>query len=134
MTARDLHSITKKQFIFDIIQINSNGSLLGGISFDTAGSQSVEVYIFTADDSTDGDHALIIRHGDSEVAATHGTVPQEDLIGPNLEIVGTNSLDSQGYIGKKRFISAEVITSDLTTFGRVGVLVVSDHLRHSETD
>jgi len=132
MTATELHSKVITSFLFRIDQLTSNGVKTdGNLVVDTTGFESVEIVMVSTDDAGDGTFILVVKHGDTNVFSSHTDVLDEDLLGSQLIISSGNEILQQGYIGKKRFLSANIIASGVTSGRHVGVIAVADSPRHS---
>ena len=133
MAANEIHTVIKKQYMFNLAAINTNGSHLGNIAFDSAGFESIEIFINSSSTSGDaGVYTLSIRHGDSSDPGSHFPAASADLVGPTVSFIGTsiNQLLSQGYVGKRRFVSVDIVATGSTSGTVAASFVVANTLRH----
>ena len=136
MASREIDSRLTPFFVFDVQNITSNTTTLGGIALDTSGFESVEFIFFNTDDFTDGIYTFDVFDGDTNNAASH-TLVSADLLTQFHPILadfnGPNQIFKQGYFGKKRFVSAQIISQAVTVGGRLGVVSVLDKVRRAPT-
>lgn len=127
MAAHEIHSILLADVLFSIELIDSDGTKIGNqLVTDTLGFEAMEFIMASVDEAGDGLFSAIPKHGDTNVFSEHVDVPAEELLGPALFIEGGNKVVQQGYIGKKRFLSANILASVVTSGRRVGVILVSN--------
>ncbi len=136
MASREISSILRQEFVFNIDNITSNGNETGGIlTFDSAGFESVEFFIISTNDYTDGTYLMLPRHGDVSDNSQHVAVPSDELTdtpptSPPF-IFGVNQVSRVGYFGKKRFLSTHITVTDVTVGARIGVFIVANTPRHA---
>lgn len=127
MASKDIHSLLEVQHIFASELINIPGDDPGlFIVIDTALLNSIEIAFTSVNEAGDGSFTFQLRDGESDDFATHILVADKDLLGDIMVIDGANQIFNQGYIGKKRFISAAILASGVTLGRRVGAIVVAD--------
>ncbi len=131
MAAHELHSILLAQYIFQIELLDANGVHSGAdIVIDTLGFESIEFIMTSTDSAGDGDFNFVAKEGDTNIFADHTNVFEGDLLGDPMIITLPNQIQQQGYIGKKRFLSANILAFNVTTGRRVGVIVVANAPKH----
>jgi len=113
---------------------------IGSISSDTTtqgvilDSESVDlrtfksaVFTLVTGTITDGDYALKLEYGEESDLSDAVDVPEVELIGslPTFTAdTDDNKALSVGYVGKKRYFRASVVSTNTSTGGVVGVLIV----------
>ena len=130
MVAREIHSLIDQKVMFNTRKIVANQTSSDGIVFDSVGFESIEVFINTTAGVGDGDFTLVIKDGKTNNAGEHVVVPSDDLIGNTITVTGENALAKQGYIGKKRFISIDIVSTNVTLGSRVGSFLIANTLHH----
>ena len=132
MASKDIHSLLEIDFLFNIDNITSNGIDIGSsIVFDAEGLLSAEFVMVSIDEGGDGTFNFVPKHGDTNVFSQHVNVPANELLGPSLTITQGNTISKQGYIGKKRFLSANIIASGVGEGRNVGVIIVANSPRRA---
>ncbi len=132
MSSKDIHSLFEIKHIFSIVIIPLDGIFIGTSQvIDTTLLESAEIAFTSLDESGDGSFAFRLREGDTDVYAAHTLVADKDLLGDNMIINGIDQIFNQGYIGKKRFLSAEIDASGVTFGRRVGAIIVADSPRRA---
>ena len=134
MASNTIDSIITQDFVFNIDNITSNGLKTGGILvFDSLAFESIEFFIVSTKDYTDGTFRMIPRHGDDSNNANHVDVPVEDLTVAAPFIFNTDQIFRVGYFGKKQFLSAHIVATNVTIGGPAGVFIVANTPRHAPT-
>lgn len=137
MATTDLHSIIVTQFLMVIDLFNSNGVQPGGsLVIDTQSLESVElVFVSTNSDSGDGQFNFVLREGDTAVYGEHNPVNVDngDILGNPAIIDNSNGIVRQGYAGKKRYLSGEILVTGATLGLTVGVILFANSPRHAPT-
>ncbi len=135
MASTDLHSIIITQFLMVIELFETNGVQPGsGVVVDTFGLESIElVFASENNDGADGLFDFVLREGDTNVYGEHTPVNVGDILGSPALIDGQNQIVRQGYAGKKRFLSGEIIVSGATTGMVIGVILFANSPRHAPT-
>ena len=132
MSSHDIHSIVNIQHIFLIVLIQVNGVDVGNSKvIDTRFLLSTEFTFTSLNESGYGSFAFRLREGDTDVYAEHTLVADKDLLGDNMVINGVSQIFNQGYIGKKRFLSAEVDATGVTAGRRVGTIMMANTPRRA---
>lgn len=132
MASRDLHNLIKNSIIFVLraIIINTTSS---GSSVDTLGLQSVEI-IMTGGDVLDGSYQLAIFDASDAGFSDAAPVAPEFLIGniSDMKIDSSDKVLSIGYVGHRRFLTVEVVSTGVTSgITGLSVIVVADSPNHS---
>lgn len=134
MASREISSRIRPLVVFEITDLTANLTFPGQISIDTSGFESAEFLFFAADNLTDGLYTFEARHGDDAAFGTHVPVPVAELIDIPPPIAILNQLFKVGYVGKKRFLSVDVIASGVTVGGGIGAFVILNTPRHAPTE
>ncbi len=139
MASREIDSLIKATIVLGVQAITSDTLTFGAINVDTAGFESIEFLFFNSNIHADGDYELIPRAGDTTVVANHIPVPADELTVPQIDrfilnSVGINQIIRMGYIGKKRFISADIRSTNVTTGATLGCSLVLNTARHGPVD
>ncbi len=135
MSSKDIHSLVAIEHIYSIELIAMNGEEPGQfIVIDTTLLESTEIVFTSVNEAGDGDFAFQLREGDTDDYATHTLVADKDLLGLNMIIDDANQIFNQGYIGKKRFLSAAINASGVTVGRRVGAIIIADSPHRAPTD
>ena len=116
---------------------DSNGVQPGfSVVVDTKSFESIElVFVSTNNDSGDGQFNFVLREGDTNVYVEHNLVNVDngDILGNPAIIDDANQIVRQGYAGKKRFLSGEIIVTGATAGQTVGVILFANSPRHAPT-
>ena len=108
--------------------IATNTTTVGNI-IDSKGFASL-TYSLVTGTVTDGDFALIIEDGDDSALSDAATVPASSLIGA-LPAFDDNADDNKslsvGYIGKKRYVRASLVSTNTTSGAVIGVVAIKGH-------
>ncbi len=137
MASTDLHSIIVTQFLMFIDLFNSNGVQPGdSVVVDTQSLESVElVFVSQTVAVGDGVFDFVLREGDTDIYGEHTPVNVDngDILGNPAIIDGSNQIVRQGYAGKKRFLSGEILVNSATLGIIVGVILFANSPRHAPT-
>lgn len=106
--------------------IVSNTTTVGNI-IDKQGNEAVNIAVHSVF-ITDGDYTLLLEHGDESNLSDAATVASTDL-DALVSTVDLSSSDDNvskdiGYVGKKRFIRPNYVSTNVSAGGTMGVLVV----------
>jgi len=101
----------------DVQDITSDTTTVGNI-IDTQGQEALDIVLFTGT-ATDGDYVLSLEHGDESNLSDAAVVAATDLD----ELVTTVAMAAAdddvskniGYVGKKRFIRINIVSTNTTT-------------------
>lgn len=116
-----------KQEIGLNIQAISSDTTTNGTEIDTVGFESL-VFIQQLGTATDGDYTLLIE--DSDVSGSgYVAVADDFLIGTeaDTQLSTSNTTSRIGYVGKKRYVRASVVSANTTTGATLGVLGILGH-------
>jgi hypothetical protein len=123
MASIDLKNNIAPELAVDIQAISSDTTTVG-TEVDTAGFESV-TFILTTGAYTDGNYTLLIE--DTDTTGT-GYVAVDDsfLIGTEAETTLSAANDSSriGYVGKKQFVRASIVSDTTTTGATAGAVVL----------
>ncbi|WP_084963745.1 hypothetical protein [Thermoactinospora rubra] len=104
----------------------TNGTVSGtGVDRAQFGNMANAVMIVAvAGAITDGTHAVNVQESDDN--STWADAPASALLGtePSFTSANANSTADVGYIGTKRYVRAQVVTTGATTGGAVGAVVI----------
>ena len=131
MASKDLHTIINNSIIFSLRAIIINTTSLGSL-VDTAGLQSVEI-IMTGGAVQDGVYQVALFDGNDPGLADAAIVAPEFIIGniSDMRITSSDQVFSIGYVGHKRFLTVEVVSTGVTNgIGGLSVIVVADSPNH----
>jgi len=110
----------------DIAAISTDTTTVGNI-IDTAGNEAVDIALVTGT-ITDGDYVLSLEHGDDSGLSDAAVVAATDLdaLVSTVAIAAAddNTAKSIGYVGKKRYVRINVVSTSTSTGGTVGGLIV----------
>lgn len=110
----------------NIQAISSDTTTVGSI-IDTQGNEAVDIALVSAT-LTDGSYALSLEHGDdsglSDAAVVAATDLDADVSTVTLADTDDNAIKIIGYVGKKRYVRINVVSTGTTSGGTVGGLVV----------
>jgi len=79
---------------------------------------------------TDGDYTLVVEHGDDSALSDATTAAATDLIGglPSFTAdTDDNLAKAVGYIGKKRYVRASIVSANTTSGAFIGVVAIKGH-------
>jgi hypothetical protein len=79
---------------------------------------------------TDGDYSLTLEHGDDPLLSDATPVPSTDLIGGLPAFTADtddNATLNVGYIGKKPYVKANIVSANTTSGAFIGVLAIKGH-------
>lgn len=101
----------------DVQDITTNTTTVGNI-IDTQGNEAVDVAIF-AGTVTDGDYVLSLEHGDESNLSDAAVVAAKDLdelvASVDFGSADDNVSKNIGYVGKKRFIRVNIVSTNTST-------------------
>jgi hypothetical protein len=130
---RDLHSHIDDRVALDPQAIATDTTTAGNI-IDTEGFESLEFLLWTKT-VTDGDYAWKIEHGDDAALADAADAASDDVLGSLAGFTADtddNSVNRVGYIGKKRYVRASIVSTNTTTgVDAIGILAILSHPRRA---
>jgi hypothetical protein len=108
--------------------IATNTTTVGNI-VDSKGFASLVLTLVTGT-VTDGDYTLVVEHGDDSALSDAATVSTTDLIGglPSFTAdTDDNLAKAVGYVGKKRYVRASIVSANTTSGAFIGVVAIKGH-------
>lgn len=108
--------------------IATNTTTVGNI-VDSKGFASLVLTLVTGT-VTDGDYTLVVEHGDDSALSDAATVSATDLIGglPSFTAdTDDNLAKAVGYVGKKRYVRASIVSANTTSGAFIGVVGIKGH-------
>jgi hypothetical protein len=104
--------------------ISSSTTTAGNI-IDTQGFNSL-TFILNVGTRTDGTYTLSIEHGDNAALSDTATPAADDLVGTaaGTAISAAQTLKKLGYVGIKRYVRVNVVSTSVTTGATVSVVAV----------
>lgn len=114
----------------EIQEITSDTTTVGAI-LDTQLFESLVVSLQLGT-RQDGDFALLLEHGDDSGLADAAVVGAEDLVGSLPSLDTSDSIDQVGYVGKKRFVRASIVSTNTTNGAFASSTMIKGNPRHSE--
>jgi len=129
MASQDSKSSSASAVAVNFQTIASDTTTVGTI-IDSQGFESLIFSLVTAT-VTDGDYALILEDGDDSGLSDAATVTSTFLVGSLpafTEDTDDNLSLDVGYIGKKRYVRASVVSTNFSASGAViGSMVMKGH-------
>lgn len=121
----DLKSSISTEVGLNFGSIATNTTTVGNI-IDSAGFASL-VFSLVTGTVSDGDYTLVIEHGDDSALSDAATVASIDLIGglPSFTADTDDNLSKDvGYVGKKRYVRASIVSANTTIGAVIGVVAI----------
>lgn len=105
--------------------ITSN-TTTSGTGIDLKGYQAA-MFVIKSGTLTDGTYTINVQESDND--STYTDVAAADLVGSKPVFAATedNVAKKVGYIGEKRYILVQVVTTGVTSGGTIGAIVVRGH-------
>jgi hypothetical protein len=127
----DLKNDLKELVGVDIQAISSDTTTVGNI-IDTAGFEAV-TFVQATGAYTDGNYTLLIEDGDDSGLSDAAAVSDDFLIGTEAATVlsAANSVSRIGYVGKKRYVRASIVSDTTSTGATAGVIAALTSPRHA---
>lgn len=127
MATKDQYNDLNELVAFNIQAISTDTTTNGAI-IDTKGYEAV-TFIFHTGTITDGDYTVLIQDGDDSGLSDAAAVADADLIGTEAAASFTadtddNKVSKIGYIGTKRYVRFNVVSTNTSTGGTVGAVCV----------
>ncbi|WP_342150239.1 hypothetical protein [Methylorubrum sp. SB2] len=96
-----------------------------GVIIDTQGFNALEFFLQVGT-RTDGSFTIQLQHGDDPALADAVAVDTAKVLGNAAltAITAANSVRRIGYVGNKRYVRAQVVSTSVTSGATVGVLAV----------
>jgi len=73
---------------------------------------------------TDGSYSILLEESDDNIS--FNAVAAESILGDNTALDAANSVSHVGYVGKKRYVRASVVSTDVTTGANATLLAMQD--------
>lgn len=130
MATQDLHTLIKPVVALPMAAIIANGTTAGTI-FDTTFFESIE-FSAVSGSVADGQYKFLIEDANDSGFNGGAPVASEFLVGdPNAVITTSDTTLGLGYIGHKRFVRANIVSTGVTV-GVISfaVLLIADRVRH----
>ena len=124
----DLKSSISTDVGLNFGSIATDTTTVGNI-IDLAGFASL-VFSLVTGTVSDGDYTLVIEHGDDSALSDAATVASTDLIGglPSFTADTDDNLSKDvGYVGKKRYVRASIVSANTTSGAFIGVVAIKGH-------
>jgi len=104
--------------------INSNTTTSGNV-IDMLGYEGLSFYVSSAT-LTDGAYQVNVQHGDASNLSDAADVAAADLINAEPAFVATedNTVKEVGYVGDKRYVRVQIVSTGVTTGGTFTALAV----------
>lgn len=122
MSKHDIHNGLLARVALNTAAITSNTTTNGTNIIDTQGYSGLE-FLMTVGARTDGTFSMTIQHGDASDLSDATTVDASDLLGTTAQ-TAANTAQTQkriGYVGNKRYVRANVVSTSVTSGATVGV-------------
>jgi hypothetical protein len=113
------------------IQAISSDTTTAGNEIDTQGFESI-TFLQATGAYTDGNYTLLIEDTDT-AGSGYAAVADDFLIGTEAATVlsAVNAASRIGYVGKKRYVRASIVSDTVTTGATAGVIAVKGAARHN---
>lgn len=126
----DMYNNVKVLNAFDIQAISTDTTTNGDI-LDLKGFEAC-TFVFQTGTVTDGDYTVLIQEGDESNLSDAAAVADTDLIGTEAAASFTadtddNAISKIGYIGDKRYVRFNVVSTSTSTGATVGAIGVLGH-------
>ena len=114
----------------DIQAITTDTTTVGN-EIDMLGYEGITFFLFTGT-LTDGSYVLLIEDSDTS-GSGYAAVSDTFLIGTEVAttLTASDSVTSIGYVGKKRYVRASIVSSATTSGGTLGTLAVQGSPLHT---
>lgn len=135
MASYDIHTNLKQEVAKNIGAISSNTTTNGNI-IDTRYFEAVE-FIIQSGTITDGTFTPQIQEGDQADLSDAATVSSDFIIGATSDATFVAADDNKakriGYVGKKRFVRLNLVSTGVSSGGTFGAIAVLGHPRNMPT-
>ena len=128
---RDLHNNIAAVVAKTIAAITSN-TTTSGATVDMQGYDACE-FVVQSGTLTDGSYAINVQHGDLANASDMADAATADLVGaePTFAATDDDKLKRVGYIGSKRYVRIQIVSTGTTTGGTLGAVAILGRERHT---
>lgn len=130
----DMHNQIYPTVAKTVAAITTNTTTTGTNIIDTQGYNSLE-FIFASGARTDGTYTPVITHGDAANLSDGAAVDDSDLLGLESEaaISAANTVKRIGYVGNKRYVRFDIVSTSVTSGATVGAIAVRGNAELSPT-
>lgn len=119
----DLHNNSTVATAFDL-QTISTDTTTNGNTIDTKDYNMVE-FVLTSGTLTDGAYTVTMQHGDDAGLSDVATVPAAEVLGSiDFALAEDDEAKRIGYIGKKRYVRINVVSTSTSSGGLFAGVVV----------
>lgn len=103
----------------------SSSTTTAGAIIDTQGYNSL-TFVMNVGARTDGTYTLSIEHGDNSALSDTSTPDATDLVGTaaGTAISAAQSQKKLGYVGNKRYVRVNIVSTSVTTGATAGALAI----------
>ena len=125
MAQHDIHNEIYPTVALNTAAISSNITTIGTNIIDTQGFGALE-FVQQVGARTDGTFTIALEHGDAANLSDAAAPDASDLLGTlaATAISTANTVKRIGYVGNKRYVRANVVSTSVTTGATVGVLAI----------
>ena len=126
---QDLYNHMEQASAFDFAVISSDTTTTGNI-IDTTGFNSI-TFLLAASAYTDGAYAMTLTEGDDSGLSDGATVESKFIIGDasTISVGAANTPKRLGYVGKKRYVRLNIVSTATTTGATLGATVIKGHAK-----
>lgn len=125
MAQMDMHNQVYPTIAKNFASIATDTTTTGTNIIDMQGYNSLE-FVFASGARTDGTYTPLIRHGDAANLSDAADVDDADLLGTEAAaaISAANTVKRIGYVGNKRYVRFDIVSTGTTSGATVGALAV----------
>lgn len=129
----DLTSSLAPAVALTIQTINTNTTTFGAI-IDSLGFEALDFNILTGT-VTDGTYVITMQDGDDSGLSDAAAVAADFIIGlmPPIVAADDNVARHFGYVGKKRYVRLQIVSTGTTTGAVIGAVAVKGHAKSAPT-
>lgn len=115
--------------VFGQVAVNngaiSSSTTTAGNIIDTQGFNSLEFFLQVGA-RTDGTYTLSMEHGDAANLSDTATPAADDIVGTLAATAASaaNAVKRVGYVGNKRYVRVNIVSTSVTSGATAGVLAV----------
>lgn len=126
---KELHNDIDERSAFDAAAIASDTTTVGNI-IDTAAHESLE-FIMQLGTVTTGDFTLLLEESDDSGLAGSNVVAAADILGALVVTTASDQLTRVGYVGKKRYVRASIVSDNTGIIDCISVVAILGHPKHA---
>lgn len=125
MAQFDIHNEIYPTVALNTAAISSSTTTTGTNIIDTQGYGALE-FVLNVAARTDGTYTIALEHGDNSALSDAAAPDATDILGTlaATAISTANTVKRVGYVGNKRYVRANVVSTSVTTGATVGVLAI----------